>query len=40
VTSAPRRTLNDRGARKVADIACGTGILAAQIVSELHPGEV
>jgi predicted RNA methylase len=37
---APRRTLNDRGGRKVADIACGTGILAARIVSELHPDEV
>ena len=32
--------LNDRGARKLADIACGTGILAARIVSELHPDEV
>ena len=32
--------LNDRGARKVADIACGTGILADRIVSELHPDEV
>ena len=37
---APRRTLNDRGASKVADIACSTGILAARIVSELHPDEV
>jgi len=32
--------LNERGARKVTDIACGTGILVARIVSELHPGEV
>jgi ubiquinone/menaquinone biosynthesis C-methylase UbiE len=32
--------LRDRGARKVADIACGTGILADRIAHELHPGEV
>lgn len=32
--------LNDSGARKVADIACGTGILADRICSELHPDEV
>jgi ubiquinone/menaquinone biosynthesis C-methylase UbiE len=32
--------LRDRGARKVADIACGTGILAARIADELHPDEV
>ena len=28
------------GARKVADIACGTGILAGRIRDELHPDEV
>ena len=28
------------GARKVADIACGTGILADRIGNELHPEEV
>jgi ubiquinone/menaquinone biosynthesis C-methylase UbiE len=32
--------LNDSGARKVADIACGTGILAERIARELHPDEV
>jgi ubiquinone/menaquinone biosynthesis C-methylase UbiE len=32
--------LNDSGARSVADIACGTGILADRIARELHPGEV
>jgi ubiquinone/menaquinone biosynthesis C-methylase UbiE len=32
--------LNDRGARKVADIACGTGILAGRIAGELHPDEI
>jgi ubiquinone/menaquinone biosynthesis C-methylase UbiE len=32
--------LNDSGARRVADIACGTGILAARIASELYPDEV
>jgi ubiquinone/menaquinone biosynthesis C-methylase UbiE len=32
--------LNDSGARRVADIACGTGILAARIARELHPDEV
>lgn len=32
--------LRDRGARKVADIACGTGILAARIADELDAGEV
>ena len=32
--------LGDHGARKVADIACGTGILADRIARELHPGEV
>jgi ubiquinone/menaquinone biosynthesis C-methylase UbiE len=29
-----------RGARRVADIACGTGILADRIERELHPDEV
>jgi ubiquinone/menaquinone biosynthesis C-methylase UbiE len=32
--------LNAIGARKVADIACGTGILADRIRNELHPDEV
>ncbi len=32
--------LNDRGARRIADIACGTGILADRIARELHPEEV
>jgi ubiquinone/menaquinone biosynthesis C-methylase UbiE len=32
--------LHDRGARTVADIACGTGILADRIARELHPDEV
>jgi len=32
--------LNHGGARRVADIACGTGILAARIASELHPDAV
>jgi ubiquinone/menaquinone biosynthesis C-methylase UbiE len=32
--------LNDSAARKVADIACGTGILADRIARELHPDEV
>lgn len=32
--------LEDRGVRRVADIACGTGILADRIANELHPGEV
>jgi ubiquinone/menaquinone biosynthesis C-methylase UbiE len=32
--------LKDRGFHKVADIACGTGILADRIEKELHPGEV
>jgi ubiquinone/menaquinone biosynthesis C-methylase UbiE len=32
--------LRYRGARKVADIACGTGILAARIADELDAGEV
>ncbi|MGV0992199.1 MAG: class I SAM-dependent methyltransferase [Mycobacterium sp.] len=32
--------LRAHGARRIADIACGTGILAARIQSELHPDEV
>ena len=32
--------LHDSGARRVADIACGTGILAARIENELDPDEV
>ena len=32
--------LGARGVRRVADIACGTGILAARIQNELHPEEV
>ncbi|MCW2626417.1 methyltransferase domain-containing protein [Mycobacterium sp.] len=32
--------LTDSGAGKVADIACGTGILADRIARELHPDEV
>lgn len=32
--------LRASGSRRVADIACGTGILAARIAAELHPAEV
>ena len=32
--------LHDHASRKVADIACGTGILAARIASELRPDEI
>jgi ubiquinone/menaquinone biosynthesis C-methylase UbiE len=32
--------LKKSDARRVADIACGTGILAARIAGELHPDEV
>jgi len=32
--------LRSRGSQRVADIACGTGILAARIQSELRVGEV
>ena len=32
--------LKKSDARRVADIACGTGILAARIADELHPDEV
>ena len=31
--------LRARGARRIADIACGTGILAARIRDELRPDE-
>lgn len=32
--------LRAHGARRVADIACGTGILATRIQTDLHPDEV
>ncbi|TGD90035.1 methyltransferase domain-containing protein [Mycolicibacterium sp. CH28] len=32
--------LRAHGAQRIADIACGTGILATRIADELHPGEV
>jgi ubiquinone/menaquinone biosynthesis C-methylase UbiE len=32
--------LRAAGSQRVADIACGTGILAARIADELHPAEV
>lgn len=32
--------LHSDGSRRVADIACGTGILADRIERELHPDEV
>ena len=32
--------LKDSGAHRVADIACGTGILATRIAGELHLDEV
>jgi ubiquinone/menaquinone biosynthesis C-methylase UbiE len=32
--------LGSRGARRIADVACGTGILAARIADELDPDEV
>ncbi|MBU3705337.1 MAG: class I SAM-dependent methyltransferase [Mycobacterium sp.] len=32
--------LRTHGAQRIADIACGTGILAARIHDELHPAEV
>jgi ubiquinone/menaquinone biosynthesis C-methylase UbiE len=32
--------LRDHGARKIADIACGTGILSDRIERELHPDEI
>ena len=32
--------LKPSGARRVADIACGTGILADRISKELHPDEI
>ena len=32
--------LNNRNARRVADIACGTGILADRIARQLRPDEI
>ncbi|MGI9124172.1 MAG: class I SAM-dependent methyltransferase [Mycobacterium sp.] len=32
--------LREHGARRIADIACGTGILAARMHTELHPEQV
>jgi len=32
--------LREAGSQRVADIACGTGILAARVADELHPAEV
>jgi hypothetical protein len=32
--------LNAQGSRRIADIACGTGILADRIERELHPDDV
>ncbi|MCV7100772.1 class I SAM-dependent methyltransferase [Mycobacterium palustre] len=32
--------LRDHGARRIADIACGTGILSDRIERELHPEEI
>lgn len=32
--------LRTHGARRIADIACGTGILATRIQDELHPDQV
>ncbi len=32
--------LRAHGARRIADIACGTGILASRIQSEVHPEQV
>jgi len=32
--------LRAQGSQRIADIACGTGILAARIEDELHPDEV
>jgi ubiquinone/menaquinone biosynthesis C-methylase UbiE len=32
--------LRAAGSQRVADIACGTGILAARVADELHPAEV
>jgi ubiquinone/menaquinone biosynthesis C-methylase UbiE len=32
--------LRTHGAQRIADIACGTGILAARIQAELHPEQV
>jgi len=32
--------LRSHGSRKIADIACGTGILSDRIQRELHPDEI
>jgi ubiquinone/menaquinone biosynthesis C-methylase UbiE len=32
--------LRAHGSRRIADVACGTGILAARIADELHPDQV
>lgn len=32
--------LRSHGARRIADIGCGTGILASRIHAELHPDEI
>ena len=32
--------LRAHGAQRIADIACGTGILASRIAAELHPDQV
>jgi ubiquinone/menaquinone biosynthesis C-methylase UbiE len=32
--------LRDHGAARIADVGCGTGILAARIAAELHPEQV
>jgi len=32
--------VNNRSARRVADIACGTGILADRIARQLRPDEI
>jgi ubiquinone/menaquinone biosynthesis C-methylase UbiE len=32
--------LRSHGSRKIADVACGTGILSDRIERELHPGEI
>lgn len=34
------RALRAHGARSIADIACGTGIMAARIADELHPDAI
>jgi ubiquinone/menaquinone biosynthesis C-methylase UbiE len=32
--------LRAHGSRRIADVACGTGILAARIADELHPDQI